>query len=54
MLKIEDIEDYEIAAEVAKRVRNGQERVYSAQETRRELGLDDKGVRGAESQETDP
>jgi len=38
---IEDMEDYYLAAEVLERVRKGQEPVYSADEVRRNLGLDD-------------
>ncbi|WP_276118862.1 type II toxin-antitoxin system RelB family antitoxin [Pararhizobium qamdonense] len=38
---LEDIEDYNIAAEIAKRVRNGEEAVYSLAEVRKDLGLDD-------------
>ena len=38
---LEDIEDYYLAAEVLERVRNGQERVYTAAEVREYLGLDD-------------
>ncbi len=38
---LEDIEDYYLATDVLKRVRNGQEKIYSAGEVRKELGLDD-------------
>jgi RHH-type rel operon transcriptional repressor/antitoxin RelB len=38
---LEDIEDYNLAAEIAKRVRNGEEAVYSLAEVRKDLGLDD-------------
>lgn len=38
---IADMEDYYLAAEVLDRVRNGQERVFSATEARRQLDLDD-------------
>ncbi len=38
---LEDMEDYYLAAEVHRRIRNGQERVYSSAEVRKELGLDD-------------
>ncbi len=38
---VEDLEDYFEAARSAGRVRRGEERVYSADEMRRELGLDD-------------
>lgn len=37
---VEDMEDYYQAAEVLKRVQQGQERVYSAEAVRRELGLE--------------
>ena len=36
-----DVEDYYLAVEVLKRIDSGQERVYSAAEVRRDLGLDD-------------
>ncbi len=38
---IEDVEDYYLAADVLERIRKGQERVHSAEDVRRELGLDD-------------
>ena len=38
---LDDIEDYHLAAEVLKRVRDGCERVYSAAEVKKSLGLDD-------------
>ncbi|MDE2094616.1 MAG: CopG family transcriptional regulator [Burkholderiales bacterium] len=38
---IEEMEDYYLAADVLERVRKGQERVHSAAEVRRDLGLDD-------------
>ncbi len=38
---IDDIEDYYLAADVAERVRKGQERTFSAEEVSRDLGLDD-------------
>jgi len=37
---VEDMEDYYLSAEVLKRVQQGQERVYSAEVVRRELGLE--------------
>jgi RHH-type rel operon transcriptional repressor/antitoxin RelB len=37
--KIDDMEDYYLAAEVVERVRKGQEKTYSAKEMRRRLGL---------------
>lgn len=44
MLDTDDIEDYYLAAEVLERVRQGRERVFSAQEVRQHLGLDDDEV----------
>jgi len=38
---IEDMEDYYLGHEVLERVRKGQERVHSAADVRKELGLDD-------------
>lgn len=38
---IEDLEDYYFAADVLERVRKGQERVHSAADVRKDLGLDD-------------
>jgi RHH-type rel operon transcriptional repressor/antitoxin RelB len=38
---LEDVEDYYLAAEVVERVRAGQEEVYSAEQVRKDLGLDD-------------
>lgn len=38
---IEDLEDYYLAAEVLERVRKGREKVYSAADVRRDLGLED-------------
>ena len=38
---IEEVEDYYLAAEVLERVRSGTESVYSAEEVRRSLDLDD-------------
>lgn len=38
---IEDVEDYALAANVLRRVNIGLERVYSSEEVRRDLGLDD-------------
>ena len=37
----DDVEDYYLAADVLERVRKGQEKVYSAEEVRRSLGLGD-------------
>ena len=36
-----EMEDYYLAADVRERVRKGQEKVHSAADVRRELGLDD-------------
>ena len=38
---LEDVEDYYLAVEVLERIRAGKERVYTAAEVRRDLGLDD-------------
>jgi len=38
---IDDIEDYYLAADVVERVRKGQERIFTADEVSRDLGLDD-------------
>ena len=38
---VEDVEDYALAVNVLRRVDIGQERVYSSEDVRRELGLDD-------------
>lgn len=38
---IEDMEDYYLAADVLERVRKGQERIHSAADIRKDLGLDD-------------
>jgi len=38
---LDDMEDYYLAAEVLERVRQGREKVHSAGDVRRELGLDD-------------
>ena len=37
---LEDMEDYYLAADVLERVRKGEEPVYSSEEVRAELGLD--------------
>ena len=39
--RIEEMEDYYLAADVLERVRKGQEPVHSAADVRRDLGLDD-------------
>jgi RHH-type rel operon transcriptional repressor/antitoxin RelB len=38
---IEEMEDYYLAADVLERVRKGKEKVYSTQQVRKDLGLDD-------------
>ena len=38
---LDEVEDYYLAVEVLERVRAGKERVYSSEEVRRELGLED-------------
>jgi RHH-type rel operon transcriptional repressor/antitoxin RelB len=38
---LDDLEDYYLAAEVLERVRKGEEKVYSADSVRRDLGLED-------------
>ncbi len=38
---LEDLEDYYLAAATAERVRKGEEKLYSAEQVRAELGLDD-------------
>ena len=37
---IDDVEDYYLAAEVAERVRNGEEEIFTEDEIRRDLGLE--------------
>lgn len=37
---IEEMEDYYLAADVLERVRKGEEKVHSASEVRKDLGLD--------------
>ena len=37
---LEDLEDYYLAADVLERVRNGQEKVHSAADVKKALGLD--------------
>ena len=37
---LEDVEDYYLAAHVVERVREGQERIHTADEVRKQLGLD--------------
>lgn len=39
--RIEDMEDYYLAADVLERVRDGRERVHAVADVRRELGVDD-------------
>jgi RHH-type rel operon transcriptional repressor/antitoxin RelB len=38
---LDELEDYYLAADVVERVRKCQERTYSVQEVRQDLGLDD-------------
>jgi RHH-type transcriptional regulator, rel operon repressor / antitoxin RelB len=38
---IQDMEDYYLATEVLERIRRGEEPVYSSEEIRKDLGLDD-------------
>jgi len=38
---LDDLEDYYLAAETMERVRKGEERVYSAEQVRKDLGLED-------------
>ena len=38
---LDDLEDYYLAASTMERVRKGEEKVYSAAQVRKELGLDD-------------
>ncbi len=37
---LDDVEDYYLAAQVLERIRSGQERVFSSDEVKRDLGLD--------------
>lgn len=38
---LDDLEDYYLAAATVERVRKGEEKVYSAEQVRKDLGLDD-------------
>jgi len=38
---LEDLEDFYLAAATMERVRKGEERLYSAEDVRKDLGLDD-------------
>lgn len=38
---LEDLEDYYLAAATMERIRKGDERVHSAEQVRKQLGLDD-------------
>jgi RHH-type transcriptional regulator, rel operon repressor / antitoxin RelB len=38
---LDDLEDYYLAAEVLERVRKSEEKVYSAESVRKDLGLED-------------
>ena len=40
-LGLDDIEDYYLAHGILERVRNGEERVHTAADVRKELGVDD-------------
>ena len=39
--QLDDIEDYYLGMETLERIRNGEEKLYSSAEAKRELGLDD-------------
>ncbi|MEW6657377.1 MAG: DUF6290 family protein [Thermodesulfobacteriota bacterium] len=39
--KIDDLEDYYLAADVLERIRKGKEATYSSSQVRKDLGLDD-------------
>ena len=39
--RLDDMEDYYIGMETLERIRKGDEKTYSSEEVRRELGLDD-------------
>ena len=39
--RIDDLEDYYLAADVLERIREGEEHSYSSAEVRKDLGLDD-------------
>ena len=38
---LDDLEDYYLAAATMERIRKGEEKVYSAEDIRKDLGLDD-------------
>lgn len=38
---LDDLEDYYLAAATNERVRKGEEKIYSAEQVRKDLGLDD-------------
>jgi RHH-type rel operon transcriptional repressor/antitoxin RelB len=38
---LDDLEDYYLAAETMERVRKGTEKIYSSEQVRKDLGLDD-------------
>lgn len=42
---LDDLEDYYLVAATMERVRKGEDRVYSAEQVRKDLGLDDTGKR---------
>ena len=41
MNHLEDMEDYYLGMETLERIRKGEEKTYSSEEVRREVGLDD-------------
>jgi RHH-type rel operon transcriptional repressor/antitoxin RelB len=41
LTRIDEMEDYYLAGEVAERLRKGKERTFTAQTVRQDLGLDD-------------
>ncbi len=50
---VEDMEDYYLAADVLERIRQGTAEVYSADEVRKCLGLNDRGRTGVVDQPVD-
>jgi RHH-type rel operon transcriptional repressor/antitoxin RelB len=45
MMMIDEAGDYYLAAEVLERLRKGEERTFSSQEVRQDLGLDEPSSR---------
>ena len=41
MNRLDDMEDYYLGMETLQRIRKGEEKIYSSEEVRSELGLDD-------------